>query len=283
MSSFLGAGVPTHIELGDYKDSIISYINTKCRNLEDLAEYVNNLAYEIFRPFEFFNREVAEPDDDKYYEFRTQLINLYEKYIGSSTPFNPIPIIMLLCGFQPHIMTPTFQAANLYSVQSRPDYHYENHTSREHKDDFKQLQEIGLDFLKRLLEYKEFNTYLGTLFLPVRIITLSLAGSNVSGIHGDKMNYRFNSVITGFFITDEEFKNPKFSDTENAVYMTVLKIKHTLDALGIDYRKFIVKYHPDLSGGRRTSRRKQTKSRNPRKRKSTTKQRRRKSVKHRKS
>jgi hypothetical protein len=36
-------------------------------------------------------------------------------------------------------------------------------------------------------------------------------------------------------------------------------------------------------GGRRTSRRKQTKSRNPRKRKSTTKQRRRKSVKHRKS
>jgi hypothetical protein len=179
-------------------------------------------------------------------------------------------------------MTPTFQAANLYSVQSRPDYHYEDNTSPEHKDNFKQLQGIGVKFLSDLLEYKEFNTHLNTLFFPAKIITLTLAGSKVSGIHGDKMNYRFNSVITGFFITDEEFKNPKFSDTENAVYMTVLKIKHTLSALGIKYSDFIDKY-PELRGGRRTSRRKQTKSRNPRKRKSTTKQRRRKSVKHRKS
>jgi hypothetical protein len=153
-------------------------------------------------------------------------------------------------------------------------------TTQPHKDNFEKLQVMGREFLDRLLVFGPFNQHLNSIQVFSSNQPHKIAKKISDGIYD---NQKFKSIIDKLFITDDEKGKPEFSNLDNSMYMTKLKAGRVMKLFGLPDETVTSTLSKLRGGGRRTSRRKQTKSRNPRKRKSTTKQRRRKSVKHRKS
>lgn len=264
-------------ELREFKITSLPEIQgeiTKFRDLRPLVEYTNQLLRIVLFPLNFFKyeREIKDEDQSKYAELKGILTHVHTTYFQSN--FEPVDLVLFMCGFEPVCakQEPGIKPEDV----TQTDPMLEN-TTQLHKDNFGDLQVMGREFLGKLLEFGTFNKYLNSIQTfssnqPYRV-AMSISP-------GEYNNAKFKSIIDNLFITDDERGNQEFNNQHNSMYMTKLKTGRVMKLFGLS-DETVTSILSSSRGGRRTSRRKQTKSRNPRKRKST-KQRRGKSMKYRK-
>jgi hypothetical protein len=248
---------------------------TSSSSLRPLVEYTNQLLRIVLFPLNFFKyeREIKDEDQSKYAELKGILTHVHTTYFQSN--FEPIDLVLFMCGFEPVCdeQDPGIRPED--DTQIRPML---KNTTQEHRDNFGDLQVMGREFLGKLLEFSTFNRYLNSIenFSSNQPYRVAMSISS-----GEYNNAKFKSIIDKLFITDDERGNQEFNNQNNSMYMTKLKTGRVMKLFGLSDETVTSILSTLSGGGRRTSRRKQTKSRNPRKHKST-KRRRRKSMKYRK-
>lgn len=267
-------------EIEEFKRTSLTTIQSEFRSsssLRPLVEYTNQLLRIVLFPLTFFKyeREIGDTEQDIYKELKKILNYVHTTYFEGI--FEPIDLVLFMCGFEPVCAKQEPGITPEDVTQTEPML---KNTTKIHRDYFTDLQGIGRYFLQILSAFGPFNAYLTQIYKNRHsssqpyIVALGLSV-------GEHYNEKFKSIIDKLFITDDEGRNPEFSNQNNSMYMTKLKTGRVMKLFGI-LDEEVTSILSSFSGGRRTSRRKQTKSRNPRKRKST-KQRRRKSMKYRKS
>ena len=265
-------------ELHEFKITSLPEIQgeiTQFRDLRPLVEYTNQLLKIILFPLNFFKyqHEIRDTDQpDIYQELKGILNYVHTTYFQSN--FEPVDLVLFMCGFEPVCAK---QEPGIKPEDVRQTYPMLENTTQLHKDNFGHLQDMGRRFLGILLTFGPFNKYLNSIQTfssnqPYRV-AMSISP-------GEYNNAKFKSIIDNLFITDDERGNQEFNNQHNSMYMTKLKTGRVMKLFGLS-DETVTSILSSSRGGRRTSRRKQTKSRNPRKRKST-KQRRGKSMKYRK-
>lgn len=296
-------------ELLQLKSTSLPVIQESIRNSGDnasLLRYTNWLLNNVLFPLNFFDIDPSFKDGND--ELTGILKEVHYTYFKQDKKIGPIDLVLFMCGFEPVAVRPGQYEQMEYGTPISPML---EKTTDVHKKNFIPLQKKGREFLDKLLSFGPFNKHLDTINKniipsnqPHRVVMLTFTGitSNENFIH----------IIEQLFITPDERKNPKFERKNNSLYMSELKTKRLMKLFGLPADEINdiwsrltppsssrrpSKRPPSASpsssrrqskrtytgrGGRRTSRRKQTKSRNPRKRKSII-QRRRKSVKHSKS
>lgn len=265
-----------------------------------LLGYINLLLNNILFPLNFFNPssvatesrkrgrdseedqiKYSEEDQIKYGELMGILNDVRKKYFIDKTieEIGPIDLVLFMCGFEPVAVRPGQYEQMKYGTPTDPML---EKTTDDHKMDFIPLQKKGREFLDKLSSFGPFNKHLVD-------INQNIIPSNqphrvaMSASKGRTRNIRFRDIIDQLFITPDETEELQFNHPDNSSYMSELKTKRVMTLFGLSEEESTNIWSGRTPrGGRRTSRRKQTKSRNPRKRKSTI-QRRRKSVKHSKS
>lgn len=278
MASELTLTPKEQAELREFQITSLTNIQreiTSSSSLRPLVEYTNQLLRIVLFPLNFFKyeREIKDEDQSKYAELQGILKHVHTTYFQSN--FEPIDLVLFMCGFEPVGVKPE------YGIKMEPGTPIDpmlKNTTQIHRDNFEGLQGMGREFLGKLLEFGTFNKHLGNIQKnssnqPYRITMLSS--------EGEYNNVKFKSIIDKLFITDDEQRNPEFAKPDNSMYMTKLKTGRVMKLFGLPDERVTSILSTLSGGGRRTSRRKQTKSRNPRKHKST-KRRRRKSMKYRK-
>lgn len=291
MASRLTLTSKEQAELEEFKRTSLPEIQheIRTRHIDYLVEYINWLLYTAFFPLDFFQtkRKIdADADKAKYIQLTEILDKVHRKYLQYKSDesvnlvvLKPVDLVLFMCGYEPvsveqlpiRQMTPGIPLSPM--LENTTPFHKK-------EDNFKELQQWGIDFLRILSEFGPFNAYLVEKYNDRNsrsqpfIIALMLS-------EGERYNLRFANMISSLFITDVERINTEFNMPQNSMYMTKLKTGRVMKLFGLSDHE-VTSILSRFIGGRRTSRRKQTKSRNPRKRKST-KQRRRKSMKYRKS
>ena len=251
---------------------------TKLNDLRSLVEYTNRLLKIVLFPLNFFKYEREIPTDDQYIDKQLKdiLNNVHDDYFKDKS-VEPVDLVLFMCGFEPVCAERVTGLPAGDVTQTAPML---KNTTPLHKDEanFKYLQTRGKEFLNLLLAFGPFNKHLSSIKIFSSNQPHKITKKISDGIYD---NQKFNSIIDKLFITDGERKNTDFSKDDNSMYMTKLKTGRVMKMFGISDQEVASILTTLRGGGRRTSRRKQTKSRNPRKRKST-KQRRGKSMKYRK-
>lgn len=232
-------------------------------------------------PLTFFNYKQTIKDEynnNIYIQLTNILGKVRDKYFQGKS-FDSVGLVLFMCGFEP---VGVEQVPGLKMTPGIPLSPMLEDTTPLHKIEanFKELQQWGRDFLSILSTFRPFNEHLTEKYNRRHpgsqpfIIALRLS-------KGEENNFKFVNMISSLFITEVERGNTEFNMPQNSMYMTKLKTGRVMKLFGFSDHE-VTSILSGFIGGRRTSRRKQTKSRNPRKRKST-KQRRRKSMKYRKS
>lgn len=246
------------------------------RNLRSLIEYTNQLFKIVLFPLNFFKykREISEEHQTSYNKLMNILNEVHDEYFPDKEELEPVDLVLFMCGFEPVCAKQKPGIRPEDETQTEPML---KNTTQLHKDNFEKLQGMGIDFLGILSTFRPFNQHLESIqvFSSNQPYTVAISLSP-----GEYNNAKLNSIIKILFITKQE-KNTEFYAEKNSMYMSKLKTGRVIKLFGLPQDVF-TRIFSLSGGGRRTSRRKQTKSRNPRKRKST-KQHRGKSMKYRKS
>lgn len=281
MASRLTLTSKEQAELEEFKRTSLPEIQREIRSssiLRPLVEYTNQLLRIVLFPLTFFKyeREIGdtEPEQRIYQELKDILNYVHTTYFQGN--FEPIDLVLFMCGFEPVCDEQYPGLKPKDDTQIRPML---KNTTKKHRDNFTDLQDMGHVFLGKLLVFGTFNKHLSNIEIyssnqPYRVVNALSPG--------EYNNAKFKSIIDKLFITNVEREKKEFKILANSMYMTKLKTGRVMKLFGISDEQVRTTLETLKGGGRRTSRRKQTKSRNPRKRKST-KQRRRKSMKYRKS
>ena len=274
----------TDDEKREIRDFQLTSLNTiqhdiKKINIPSLVGYINWLLNIALFPLTFFKykREISAEHQTSYNKLMIILNEVRDNYFKDKS-VEPADLVLFMCGFEPVGVKPIIGIKMKPGTPLNP--RLEN-TSQRHKHDFEKLQRMGRDFLGILSEFGPFNAHLTQIYNDRHPGSQPYFDALRLSV-GEHYNFKFEHMISSLFITDDERRNPEFSNRNNSMYMTKLKTGRVMKLFGISDQEVASILTTLRGGGRRTSRRKQTKSRNPRKRKST-KQRRRKSMKYRKS
>ena len=270
-------------ELHDFRLTSLTTIqdDIKKSNTESLVGYINWLLYTALFPLTFFkyDRQIDDAADQANYRQLMKILGDVRKKYFKDKSVEPVDLVLFMCGFEPVGVEQEYGIKMTPGTPLRPML---ENTTILHKEEanFKELQRWGREFLGILSAFGPFNAYLTQIYNDRHsgsqpyIVALRLSV-------GEHYNFKFENMILSLFITAGEREKLDFIKDDNSMYMTKLKTGRVMKLLGLP-DETVTSILSSFSGGRRTSRRKQTKSRNPRKRKST-KQRRGKSMKYRKS
>ena len=248
--------------------------NNSKNDIDAIASSINSWANSIFSVFNFFDNK--DTDDVKQINAKlAKMVRVYSPlfdpvHISSSSHAEKRPMtssekMMICCGFESEQYEPG-------AYQPFPSQ-MQDTTSQVHRDHFKALIKKGRSLVAKMSRVESFTRFMRDNANPVfKYAMFDMSVRPESQFLGD----RFIELMGKFFITDEEQRGSKFGDYE---FMTKLKIKHTLTALGFDENEL-----PEIVKHRIRSRsRSKSRSKTPEIGGSSLRRKKRKSTKRRKS
>jgi len=278
------------------KESLILDLNQTDPNpsTDRIAFHINDWASAIFEVFNFFKKEIT--GDARHNEIKTELDKMVSEYrplfnqvhytSSSVGPMRPSEIMMICCGFESQQINPS-------AYQPIPGEMQAN-TSEIHKKHFAGLIKKGKELVVKMSRNEGFTSFMtGKTTRGIEcnryaspVFNYAMFGMSVQT--DQTVGERFIELMGHFFITDQEQDDANFGTPE---FMTKLKIKHTLTALGIAEQYDVIMERQQQQeestntkrrklGGRSSLRRKKRKST---KRGSSLRRKKRKSTKRRKS
>ena len=268
------------------KDSLIDELRRTDPSTDRIAFHINSWADSIFGIFNFYEKDI--PGDGKHEEIKTELAKmvgpLFDSVYTSSShekrPMTPSEKMMICCGFESQKYDPGSYPPQPGAMQAQ--------TSDIHKTHFKELIAKGKELVRKMSRNQSFTRFMSgetstrvkcdRYWSPVfNYAMFGMSGQEESQFLRD----RFIQLMSHFFITDKEQGDSNFGTSE---FMTKLKIKHTLTALGFGENEFpaIVK-KGSRSRSRSNSRGRSNRSRRNSRGGSSLRRKKRKSTKRRKS
>ena len=218
------------------KDYLIDELRRTDPSTDRIASHINSWADSIFGIFNFYEKDI--PGDGKHEEIKTELAKmvgpLFDSVYTSSShekrPMTPSEKMMICCGFESQKYDPGAYPPHPGEMQAE--------TSDIHNNRFKDLIGKGKELVRKMSLNQSFTSFMTgetsrgkkchRYWSPVfNYAMFGMSGQNEHQTVGE----RFIELMGHFFITDEEQDDSKFGDYE---FMTKLKIKHTLAALGIE-------------------------------------------------
>ena len=237
------------------KDYLIDELRRTDPSTDRIAFHINSWAASIFGIFNFYEKDF--PGDGLHKKIKAELAEMVDgtKYRplfqAEKRPMTPSEIMMICCGFESQ-MTDTGYPPRRSEMQAE--------TSGIHKTHFKELIAKGKALVRKMSKNESFTSFM-TGITPrsatcdrywspeFKYAMFGMSFQPESQSVGD----RFIELMSDFFITDKERRDSNFGTSE---FMTKLKIKHTLAALGFGENEFpaIVKKGRSRSRSRSNSR-----------------------------
>jgi hypothetical protein len=228
------------------KDSLIDDLRKRGPDIHHIAYPINHWASEIFGVFNFFEKN--NPGDVKHNKIKKELAEMVDHYKPLFTvyirplsletrPMTPSEIMMICCGFES-------QMPNTGTYQPNPGP-MQDHTSPIHRTHFAELIRKGKQLVGEMSRNESFTSFMtGETARGDKcerysssVFNYAMFGMSVQQ-EPQTVGERFIQLMGHFFITNEEQKDASFGNYRNYEFMTKLKIRHTLTALGFYEHEF---------------------------------------------